>query len=215
MNVKRSFLSGLPELPIDPAQRKEMVTNMLGHAASSEGASTMDGFSQLQQRRASRLSRAASVLAEKLGPDHPDVVAARSLAQSADALKTRMQNQISRAKQWPKPRPNEWTVFGTVTDAAGKAAGGLTVRVFDRDRKLDDLLGETETNEFGDFSVVYHERDFKESKEGLAELYVMVSDARGNVVYSSRDSVRYEAGRSEYFAIRLGSQPVKIKRKKT
>jgi hypothetical protein len=214
MNASRSFLSGMPELPIDPVQRQEIVRNMLQHATSSESESTMKAFSQMQQRRVARLSNAAAVLSEKLGQDHPDVVAVRTMAESADGLKTHLESQISRARQWPRPRANEWTVFGTVTDADGKGGGGLTVRVFDRDRKFDDLLGETKTNEFGDFSVIYHERDFQESKEGLAELYVMVSDPRGNLVYSSRDSVRFEAGRSEYFAIRLGKQPLKTKRKK-
>jgi hypothetical protein len=187
---------------------------MLRHAAFAESESAMQVFSQIQQRRTTRLANAAAALAQKLGPDHPDVIAVQGLAQSFDAVRARTESQLARAKRWPRPRPHEWTVFGTVTDADGKAAGGLTVRVFDRDRKLDDLLGETQTDESGDFSVVYHERDFKESKEGSAELYVMVSDARGNLVYSSRDSVRFGAGRSEYFAIRLGKPPVKTRRKK-
>jgi hypothetical protein len=204
MTTKRPFLSGIPDLPIDPAQRKEIASNMLRHAAFSETESAMRVFSQIQQRRATRLAHAATALAQKLGPDHPDVIAVQGLAHSSDASRTRMESQLSRVEQWPRPGANEWTVFGTVTDAEGKGAGGLTVRVFDRDRRLDDLLGETRTNESGDFSVVYHERDFKETNEGSAELYVMVSDARGNVVYSSRDSVRFATGRSEYFAIRLG-----------
>jgi hypothetical protein len=80
----------------------------------------------------------------------------------------------------------------------------LTVRVFDRDRKFDDLLGETETDETGDFFTVYHARDFYEKGENTPELYVMVEDAAGNELFSSRENVRPEAGQSEYFVIQLG-----------
>jgi hypothetical protein len=214
MNTKRSFISGMPELPIDPEKRKELVGNMLRQAAFGESQDAMKDFSQVQQRRATRLANAARELSQKLGPEHPDVIAVQRMADSVGARQARLDSQRTRVDRWPRPRPNEWTVFGTVTDAAGNPAGGMTVRVFDQDRKLDDLLGETQTDEAGDFSVVYHERDFLESKEGSPELYVMVSDASGNEVYSSRDSVRAAAGRSEYFAIRLGKLTVKPRRKK-
>ena len=86
-------------------------------------------------------------------------------------------------------------VYGQVVDEAGEPLEGLRVQVCDRDRKYDDLLGDTETDEHGDFSVVYHERDFAEVGEELPELYVVVEDQGGNKLYSSRDSVRAEAGR--------------------
>jgi len=114
-------------------------------------------------------------------------------------------------------RPNigrlEWMTYGRVLDESGKPAGGLHVRVFDRDRKYDDLLGDTVTDVQGRFAVTYHQRDFAEVRENLPELYVLVEDEAGQVLYSSRDAVRFRAGRAEYFEIQLGQAPAPEKPK--
>ncbi len=201
-----------PAPAIDPAQIQTALQGMLQKAAQS-GPQALGTLAQLQQRRASRLTDAAKALRRQLGKDSPDTAALESAAQAAADFKAHIDFQKARIKKMPKPHPNEWVVFGTVTDAQGKGAEGLTVRVFDRDRKFDDLLGETETDSYGDFAAVYHERDFKETGEKLPDLYVLVSDAKGKTMYSSLDSVRYEAGKSEYFAIKLSGQAAKPGRK--
>jgi hypothetical protein len=203
MEQKEQFFSGMPGPQVDQEQLNQLLENMMRHTADA-GAPALETFTQLQQRRADRMTQTAEALRTKLGKNHPQVVALENAAQSLTELKTRLDTQRARLKKWPKPRANEWTVFGTVTDAQGQPAAGLTVRVFDQDRKYDDLLGETETDENGDFSTIYHERDFAETHENLPDLYVMVSDASGKTLYSSRENVRFEAGKSEYFAIRLG-----------
>lgn len=220
MEQEKGFVGGIPGQQVDSDQLQEALFKVMKQTAGS-AAPALGTFTKLQQRRATRLNEAAKSLRKKLGKDHPDVLAVEGMAQSITELKGKISNQAARAKNWPKPRPNEWIVFGTVRDQEGKPAEGLIVRVFDRDRKYDDLLGETETDANGDFSVVYHERDFKETRENLPELYVMVSDAKGALLYSSRDSLRYKAGTSEYFAIRLaaqggtaGRQPAKARSKK-
>jgi hypothetical protein len=210
MEQKNQVFSDIPESQVDPAQAQSMLEQTAGM-----GVPALDTFAGLQQRRAARAADVVKVLRKQLGKDHPDVVAVAAMADSMVELKTRFENQTTRLKNWPKPRSNEWLVFGTVVDAQGEPLSGLTVRVLDRDRKYDDLLGETETDEFGDFSVIYHERDFKETGEKLPDLYVEVSDSKGKLLYSSRDNVRYEAGQSEYFTIRLDTKPPKVQRKKT
>ena len=171
-------------------------------------------FAKFQEQRANRLSQGLQQISQDLGEDHPAYAATRLAAERASTMKTLLQSQAERIKSKPVLKPYEWVVFGQVLDTNGKAAPGLTVRVFDRDRKYDDLLGETETDANGDFSVIYHERDFAESRENLPELYVMVSDASGKTLYSSQENVRFEAGKSEYFAIRLGEPPT-VDEKKT
>jgi len=204
MEQKRQFISGMPGPDeVDDAQLQDALRNMLKQTAQG-GAPALDMFSQIQQRRAARLDTAAKALSQELGKDHPDVVVMQDTAKSVTQFNVGLDIQNTRLKTWPKVRPHEWIVFGTVLNADNSPASGLTVRVYDRDRKYDDLLGETETDANGDFSTVYHERDFKETGENLPELYVMVADAQGNQVYSSRDSVRYNSGQSEYFAIQLG-----------
>jgi hypothetical protein len=212
MAQDKNFSSEKP----DPQKLQEALQNALKQA-SQAGAPALQIFSQLQERRAARAKAMAKALQEKLGKDHPDVIAMTDLTNRMSELNTHMAEQITRVKRWPSPRPNEWMVFGTVTDPQGKPAAGLIVRVFDRDRKYDDLLKETTTDEFGGFSLVYPEHLLKELEEKRPDLYVMVNDAKGNIVYSSSDHVLYEAGRSEYFAIGLtqkaGGKPRQPKQK--
>jgi|GEM_PF-2371236 len=212
MAQNQQFSSQNPGPQIDPTQLQNLLQSMMQQSATV-GGSALDTFSKLQERRAARLTDAAAVISEQFGKKNPDSVTLQTLADSTSALKTQRDGQATRLKSWPKPRPNEWIVFGTVTDAKGSPVNDLTVRVFDKDRKLDDLLGETNTDENGAFSVTYHERDFKETGENLPDLYVMVSDAAGKLLYSTRDQVRFEAGKSEYFAIQLGKRPTKAQSK--
>jgi hypothetical protein len=213
MVQNENFVRGTSGPQVDPAQLNQLLEGMLRHAADA-GIPALETFAQLQQRRADRMAETAEVLRKKLGKDHPQVIELENTARSLSQVNAHLSTQRARLKNWPKPRPNEWMVFGTVTDAEGKPASGLTVRVFDRDRKYDDLLGETQTDENGDFSTIYHERDFAETRENLPELYVMVSDASGKLLYSSQENVRFNSGRSEYFAIRLG-KPIRSTRKKS
>jgi hypothetical protein len=206
MDAKRNFVSGMPDLDVDPEEVKVQLRGVMQQAALG-GAPALDTFTQLQQRRVARLKKAGTVLKSKLGKDHPAVLEIEALEKSTANLKVHYEKQTTRLKRFPKLHPNEWIVFGVVTDPQGNPASSLTVRVFDKDRKYDDLLGETETGESGDFFVIYHERDFKETGENLPDLYLMINDPSGKAVYSSRDSIRYEAGRMEYFKIVLKTPP--------
>jgi len=174
--------------------------------SSDAAVPIMESFAELQEKRATRLADAEARLQEHLGEDDPRVTALRQSAFAAEGLKRSLRTTAVRDDRLPKLRMQEWMVFGRVLDSGGRPVVGVTVRVFDRDRRYDDLLGETETDEYGDFAVVYHERDFAEAGEGLPELYVMVEDRQGNLLYSSRAELRYEAGRAEYFQIVLGEQ---------
>ncbi len=203
MEQRAKFIGGLPDQEVDEAQLQDALHNMLKQTAK-DGDPALGMFAKLQERRAARLEVAAKGLDQELGKDHPDVVAIKETSKTVVELNSRISLQNARTKSWPKVRPYEWAVFGTVLNVDNKPASGFVVRVYDRDRKYDDLLGESETDANGDFSIIYHERDFKETRENLPELYVMVSDPKGKLVYTSRDSVRFNSGQSEYFAIKLG-----------
>jgi len=213
MAEPRQTVSGGSLPPVDPAQAAEALQATLGQGAGA-GGTALTTFTSLQARRAARMTAVAGALGAVAGATHPDAVALQAQVQTIGSLQTAIATQVQRASRWPTPRPNEWLVYGTVTAADGTPAVGLRVRVFDKDRKYDDLLGDTETDDQGDWWATYHLRDFQEAGENNPDLYVMVTDASGAVVYSSRDSVRYEAGRSEYFDIHLGTPSVPAKRRK-
>jgi hypothetical protein len=213
MEQNQSFLSGIPGPQIDPNQIQTGIQNMLKQAAQAGGpALTMLG--QLQDRRSARTADIAQALGTTLGTQHPDVVALQNYATTVENLKGQIDQQAGRQTRWPKPRPTEWVVFGTIVDATGQGAANLTVRVFDQERKFDELLGETTTDEFGDFYLAYSERKFKKVGEEAPDLFLMVTDPDGKEIYTSRETVRFAAGRSEYFAVRLEAKKRRTRKTK-
>jgi len=204
-NQNQPVVNGLPTSPVDPTQLQTTVQGLLTQAPQ-DSAAALTTFTQNQQQRAARINRVADALSAQLGSKDPQVVALQSLATSLTGVATQIQKQSGRAMNWPKLRPNEWLVYGTVTDVNGNPASSLTVRVFDQNQKNADMLGGTETDENGDFFLIFHEGDFKPTGENLPALVVMVNDMRGKLLYTSTDGVHFAAGRSEYFAIRLSAK---------
>ncbi len=194
----------------------ERITDKLLSDVTAASDQTLQQFADLQQARAQRLTDVHQRLQDSLGEDHPRVKALAAAASAASELRETLKRTAERRAKRPKISAHEWIVFGQVRSAQGEPQQGLRVRVFDRDRKYDDLLGDTYTDEHGDFAVIYHERDFAESGEGLPELYVMVENDQGELLYSSLDQLRFQAGRAEYFDIELSEKKpvVKTKRKK-
>ena len=111
-----------------------------------------------------------------------------------------------------RPSPGEaWIVSGAITDEAGQPLPGLMVSLFDKDRRYDDKLGAALTNDKGRFKITYLKQDFKEGPEPGADLYLTVIDKAGKQLYSSKKSIRYNAGREEVFDIRIASSKLKPK----
>ena len=166
-------------------------------------APLLEGFAARQNRRDQRLEKIEARIAARVGQDHPRVVALRQARARTTQLQRILKDDATRTAKLRALKPHEWMVYGQVVDSRGNPVAGVTVRVYDQDRKYDDLLGYTTTDRFGDFQLIYHERTFYEPGEGAPELYLRVEDAAGNELYSTRDRIRHESGRVEYFLIEL------------
>ncbi|MEJ2563702.1 MAG: hypothetical protein P8Z42_13595 [Anaerolineales bacterium] len=109
-------------------------------------------------------------------------------------------------KKSPKTKDEPWIVKGRVTGADGKPASGLIVRLYDKDRRYDDLLGVVTTDDAGNYEITYRTQDFKEGLEPGADLYLTVEDIDGNELYSSESAVRFNAGKQETIDVQLGNR---------
>jgi hypothetical protein len=198
--------------PNDPAEVVRQVNMLIGDMSDTIRPA-LKAFAEFQEHRASRLRDGLANLEDSVGKDHEDYLAVKDALDRSVRLCSHLKRDVSRLENWPKPQSFELLVYGQVLDVNGDPVEGMRVRAFDRDRKYDDLLGETETDSNGDFAIVYHERDFAEAGENLPELYVMVSDQNGEILYSSRDQIRFEAGKSEYFLIQISEPRRKTKKK--
>jgi hypothetical protein len=105
-----------------------------------------------------------------------------------------------------RPDPDAWVARGRVTDEMGQGIEGLVVSLYDRDLHFDDRLGTTCTDTNGDFAIAYRSEDFQDLFEASPDLYIKVMDRQGNLLYSSENTVRCEAGQVEVFNITISKR---------
>jgi hypothetical protein len=185
--------------PEEIVQNLDGAMQLFGQAQSP----LLGEFAALQDRRAKRLQQVDARLVAELGEDHPRVVALRQTQKRTVELQRSLKDNETRTANLRELKTYEWMVYGEVVDRQGEPVEGVIVRVYDKDRKYDDLLGYTTTDKFGDFQVIYHERAFYEPGEEKPELFLQVEGEDGQVLYSSEETIRFQAGRIEYFRVVL------------
>jgi hypothetical protein len=108
----------------------------------------------------------------------------------------------------PKIAPAGWLVFGRALQPDGRPASGVHVRVADAGDTLEGLPSD-EPDAVGDFSVTYRRQDFPKEPEQLPDLHVVAEDQKGQLLYRSDATVRFQEGRAEYVEITVREEPVK------
>lgn len=191
----------MDEIPVEDVGR---ALQSLAKANEAARGPVAESIARRRATRLARLAAAAARLEEELGSDADDVVELKSRIGRVDTTRVALERRAERERRRPLLKPHEWMVYGRVVNHDKSPAEGVRVRVFDKDRKFDDLLGESKVDEFGDFVVgPYHERDFLESGEGAPELYIKVYGAQNRILFDGSKQPRFEAGRIEYFEIVL------------
>lgn len=94
-----------------------------------------------------------------------------------------------------------WTVRGTVSDNTGAVLPGLTVSISDRERKLAERLGKTQTGANGKFEFIYQAKDFADLIEKPVELLLHVTDANNNSLYLHPTALTFAPGKTENIPI--------------
>ncbi|MBV9787503.1 MAG: hypothetical protein JOZ51_04985 [Chloroflexi bacterium] len=100
--------------------------------------------------------------------------------------------------------PVVFKVSGLVLSSERKPVSGVLVRIYDKDRQYDDLLGAALTNRKGEFSARYRFQDFSEG-EATADLFFVVLDADEQELLSTADQVRFNADRETIVTLTLPS----------
>jgi hypothetical protein len=108
----------------------------------------------------------------------------------------------------PVVDPGTWIVRGRVADKTGKGLNNLVVSLYDKDLLFDDRLGETTTDDSGNFSITYRTENFRDLIEKKPDIYLKVLDQKGKTLYTSKKKLRYEAGRVEIINVVIGEDKV-------
>ena len=98
-----------------------------------------------------------------------------------------------------------FTITGIVREAeSGIGIPSLFVKAYDKDLLFDDLLGTSITNPDGSFEIVTESSDFRGFFEVRPDLYLRIFHAdRETEIWSSEESVRWDAGHYEQFDVRI------------
>jgi hypothetical protein len=102
-------------------------------------------------------------------------------------------------------RENIFRIYGRVLHA-GTHIGipNLLVKAMDKDLFFDDLLGVAVTDQNGYFEIKYDKSDFRELFfDQQPDIYLVIMDKNGKVIFTSRETIIYNADTTEEFTIIL------------
>ncbi|MEM9679113.1 MAG: hypothetical protein AAF901_02215, partial [Bacteroidota bacterium] len=96
-------------------------------------------------------------------------------------------------------------VFGTVTDVQNNPLDGLVIKVFDKDLRSEQLIGQTTTNRYGKYELRYDPAKFKHAEKKYPDLAVKVYASSGRKLYfePTTGDIHYNAGHQEKINIKL------------
>ncbi|ODS39357.1 MAG: hypothetical protein A7316_05830 [Candidatus Altiarchaeales archaeon WOR_SM1_86-2] len=97
----------------------------------------------------------------------------------------------------------------------GKGIPNLRVKAIDKDLFFDDILGTVATDKNGNFEIKYDKEDFRELFfDKKPDIYLKIKNPGGEVIHTTEDKVRYEAGRTEKFNIKISKNEIKKQKMK-
>ena len=207
--VRDKDFNGVPNLTVALYDEKGNWVEQLGYACTRKDGSfklETQNFAQVKTPvflhvltgQAVRLYADQVPLTPKgSGLDYREII----LSENAQACNSPFTNPKE-----PVSAPGAWIVRGRVSDAQGKGLGGVTVSLYDKDLFFDDRLGETKTDERGDYSLTYHAEEFRDLIERKPDIYLKVIDEKGKTLYKSKEAIRYESGRVETINVSVGGK---------
>lgn len=95
----------------------------------------------------------------------------------------------------------EFIIYGKVINKESKKGiAGLIVEALDKDLLIDDRLGSVITDKDGNFEIKYDKQAFTEKRP---DIYLQVKDSKGEIIHTTKEKVRYDAGKTEAFIINI------------
>jgi hypothetical protein len=207
--VRDKDLNGVPNLTVALYDQKGKWIEELGYACTNK-----DGSFKLETQNFAQVKPPVflNVLTGQAVRLHADQVPLTPRAGGLDYREIILSENAQAChppvidRNVPVSEQGAWVVRGRVSDAQGKGLSGVTVSLFDKDLFFDDRLGETQTDDRGDYTFTYHVEDFRDLIERKPDIYLKVIDQKGKTIYTSKDTISYEAGRVETINITVGSK---------
>lgn len=171
-------------MPENDERRAEATVKVMKELAEAAGKITQPGLSniaKLQGLRAKRLSLTAKRLEKSLGSSDSRVTALRAQAAASEQMSAALEVERQRDARRPRPTAKEWMVRGRLYSSSGEPVKGAKVRIYEKEPGADNLIGEVESDKFGDYAITYHERVFAGTPDTTG-LVIEIVDRDGNVL---------------------------------
>ncbi|MEF8787713.1 MAG: hypothetical protein V5A84_01460 [Planctomycetota bacterium] len=141
---------------------------------------------------------------------------ARLLRRAAQVRRQRVEMAPeARKAELERAEEDKFVLTGRIMDEeTGRGLPDVRLRVFDMDRKYDDLVAETTTDELGYYRVVYDQDDFKDIDE-KPEMFIEALDEEDEVFYTSPRGFRHKSGRLEVLNAAIGADRVPSSRERS
>lgn len=98
-----------------------------------------------------------------------------------------------------------YQVYGTIRDQFQQPMQGTIIEAFDKDIRSEQSLGKTKTNDAGQYEISYTRRQFGETDNIAADVFIRVYDKTGRMIKES--DVYFNASSDLEIDINLSGQP--------
>lgn len=177
----------------------------LGKMLNDAESSQQSGYAWLSKRKFKKAVRCKAVttrLEKTLDAGDPRLKMAKIKADKASETAAALKLRATRLRKKPKLGEKDWMVSGNIRNKNGRAAAGLIVQVYDKNYKFVDLLGKTETDNFGDFHLVYDTCRFEDEwGSEQPDLFLQVLSKEGKMLKAYTKPLSVNAGSISYVSL--------------
>jgi len=151
--------------------------NLLGETATNKNGYYEITYTADQFRRSNSERSGADLIVSVFNPE------GQLLVTSERKNNAKLEETIDLTVQALEPAPQEdrFVVEGTIRQADGDIFVGAIVRVFDKDLRREQLLGEKITNQDGNYEITYTRAQFQRAEKNSVDLVVRVFNQAGEL----------------------------------
>lgn len=184
----------------------------------------LTGLQRLRQVKATSLDREQVRLSEKLGADHPRVVALTAKMQANQALDRSLLVELERTQSGsPTADETTWILHGHVLSVKGKGIPNLTIALYDQRGTWVEQLGYACTDKQGHFQFTYRQQTGKANAllgdtttaatatTQTVSLFVRAFDRRSQLLYTDLRPITPKLGQVDYIKIILPEDTIACK----
>lgn len=182
----------------------DQVTSNLA-SADNIAALRLETLTWVHQARAAQLSRTASALKTRYGPDDPGVKSAENAVAAANSAAARVA-LVHQQVITPEPQvaSSGWALHGRVFDPELKPVSGFTVFLVDTTKAYQQAYGFAYSDDTGYFVLNYAGSDpasrdkAAKATQAQPDLFIAITDNKAMPVYLSPTAFESALGRARY-----------------